>query len=204
MRTASLSVLVVLSLAAIDGRAAAAQGDAMMTRHDSLDIVRLSATRKAAERGDAAAQCRLGFAYLNGTGVPQDYAEAAKWFRKAADQGHALAQFPLGIMLFSGTGVPKNATEAATWYRKAAEQGHASAQYYLGMLYDGGGGGVPDDIVQAYLWVTLAAQHPVGDDLSEPLRVRAMGLRKVLQARMTSAQVAEAERLSAAWVPRKP
>ena len=30
--------------------------------------------------------------YANGDGVPQDYAEAVKWYRKAADQGQAAAK----------------------------------------------------------------------------------------------------------------
>ena len=38
-------------------------------------------------QGAASAQYNLGFMYLNGQGVPQNYAEAAKWYRKAAVQG---------------------------------------------------------------------------------------------------------------------
>ena len=45
--------------------------------------------RKAAEQGDAAAQNNLGFMYINGEGVPQDYQEALKWYSLAAEQGHA-------------------------------------------------------------------------------------------------------------------
>jgi len=33
-----------------------------------------------------AAQCYLGFCYQIGQGVPQEYGEAAKWFREAAEQ----------------------------------------------------------------------------------------------------------------------
>ncbi len=33
----------------------------------------------------------------NGEGVPQDYAEAAKWYRLAAEQGYATAQTILGV-----------------------------------------------------------------------------------------------------------
>src|ERR1022692_3990189 len=40
--------------------------------------------RKAAEQGDAAAQCYFGICYQTGQGVAQDYAEAVRWFRKAA------------------------------------------------------------------------------------------------------------------------
>ena len=37
------------------------------------------------------AQSNLGMMYENGTGVPQDHAEAVQWFRLAADQGQANA-----------------------------------------------------------------------------------------------------------------
>ena len=42
--------------------------------------------KEAAINGDASAQCSLGVCYCNGEGVPQDYAEAAKWFTKSAMQ----------------------------------------------------------------------------------------------------------------------
>ena len=48
--------------------------------------------RSAAEQGDADAQYKLGFCYLNGDGVPSDPAEGMRWWRKAAAQGHADAQ----------------------------------------------------------------------------------------------------------------
>ena len=47
-------------------------------------------TRAKAVKGDANAQNKLGVMTENSECVPQDYAEAAKWYRKAADQG---AQF---------------------------------------------------------------------------------------------------------------
>ena len=42
-----------------------------------------------ADQGDAGAQVNLGVMYDHGKGVPQDYAQAAAWYRKAADQGDA-------------------------------------------------------------------------------------------------------------------
>jgi uncharacterized protein len=56
--------------------------------------------------------------YERGQGAPQDYAQAAAWFRKAADQGFDLAQQ-------SGLGVPQDYVKAALWYQKAADQGNA-------------------------------------------------------------------------------
>ena len=50
------------------------------------------ARRHAAEQGDADAQFTLGFRYEYGLGVPQDDAEAVRWYRLAAEQGNASAQ----------------------------------------------------------------------------------------------------------------
>ena len=56
----------------------------------------VEALKAKAEQGDASAQFRLGFMYNTGEGVPQDDAEAVKWYRLAAEQGDASAQFNLG------------------------------------------------------------------------------------------------------------
>src|ERR1035441_10653995 len=85
-------------------------------RRDAEAIARqvdpLSETRRLAEQGDVDAQGRLGYAYYCGQGVPQGYAEAAKWFRKAADQGQAIAQHNLGVVYHRGEGVPQDYAEA--------------------------------------------------------------------------------------------
>ena len=50
-------------------------------------------------------------------GVPQDDAEAVRWYRLAAEQGHAYAQYNLGVMYDTGEGVPQDDAEAVRWYR---------------------------------------------------------------------------------------
>ena len=79
--------------------------------------------QKAADQGDASAQCNLGTMYENGTGVLQDYKQAVKWYQKAADQGDAGAQFNLGEMYRTGKGVLKDIIKAEYWIKKAAENG---------------------------------------------------------------------------------
>ena len=74
--------------------------------------------------------------YQNGRGVPQDDAEAAKWYRLVAEQGDTWTQTRLGVMYANGEGVPENDAEAAKWFRLAAEQGDAEAQHNLGVMYD--------------------------------------------------------------------
>ena len=88
-------------------------------------------TLKAAEAGDAEAQCAIGEKYYFGEGVEKDHKEAIKWFRKAVGQNYADAQYSLGVMYDNGEGVEKNHKEAVNWFRKAAEQGYEEAKTAL-------------------------------------------------------------------------
>jgi TPR repeat protein len=112
--------------------------------------------RKAAQRGNVAAQTTLAFALANGSGVTKDDAEAVSWYRKAALQGNAIGQSYLGAMLIAGRGTKADPVEAATWYRKAAEQGDAQAQLILGAMYEEGFG-VAQDKTEAAAWYRKAA-----------------------------------------------
>src|SRR5438309_1536062 len=49
--------------------------------------------RPLADQGNASAQYNLGIMHYTGQGIPQNAAEAAKWFRKAAEQGDEAAQY---------------------------------------------------------------------------------------------------------------
>ena len=117
--------------------------------------------RKAAEQGNAIAQCNLGARYHKGEGVAQDYTEADTWYRLAAVQGCADAQSNLGAMYANGEGVKQDHKEAVVWYRKAAEQRFARAQGNLGAMY-ANGHGVPQDFAEALKWWQLVAEQ--GDE----------------------------------------
>jgi hypothetical protein len=90
--------------------------------------------------------------------VPQDYAEALRWYRKAADQGDAGAQQAIGSAYYYGDGVAQDRSEAARWYRLAADKGFAKAQYSLGLLYYDGRG-VAQDRAEAYRLFHRAADQ---------------------------------------------
>jgi len=47
---------------------------------------------------DARAQFNLGYCYMNGQGVTQDYKECVKYYKLAADQGDADAQQRLKLL----------------------------------------------------------------------------------------------------------
>jgi TPR repeat protein len=89
---------------------------------------------RCAGQGLARAQYGLGRLFAAGSGLPQDDAEAARWYQLAAEQGHDRAQYDLGLMYANGEGVPEDVTEAARLYRLAADQGHTTAQFRLGVL----------------------------------------------------------------------
>jgi TPR repeat protein len=139
------------------------------------------------------AQYNLGVMYKQGLGVPQDDAEAVKWWRLAADQKLAAAQSNLGTMYDSGRGVEQDYGQALKWYRLAADQGEAFAQYNLGLMY-GKGEGVPQDYVLAHIWMNLSAIK--GDQ-------KAIEAREKVALAMTPAQIAEAQKLARDWKPNK-
>ena len=65
--------------------------------------------------------------------MPQDLAEAVRWYRKAADRGSAVAQNNLGVLYAQGKGVAPDMAEAYFWFALAAAapagagQGNAAA-----------------------------------------------------------------------------
>ena len=88
----------------------------------------LEQTRARAEQVDALAQYDLGAMYSHGFGVPEDAAEAARWYRLAAEQGDAFAQTGLGFLYALGEGVPQDFVLAYMWLNLAAAQGNEAAQ----------------------------------------------------------------------------
>ena len=125
-----------------------------------------------------------------------DYAAAMRILRPLAEQGNAYAQALLGGMYSLGQGVPQNYAEAARWYRLAADQGNAEAQNNLGIMY-ANGRGVPQNSVQAYMWLSLLFFAPDGGG------PKAAQARDILAAKMTPAQIAEAQKLAAEWKPKQ-
>jgi hypothetical protein len=115
--------------------------------------------------------------------VPQDYAEAVRWYRLAAEQGYDVAQFRLGFIYDNGQGVPQDYAEAVRWFRLAAEQGIAGAQVNLGAMYNNGQG-VPQDIVLAHMWFNIASAN--GSE-------NATKIRATIVKEMTREQIADAQ-----------
>ncbi len=83
----------------------------------------LQALQKLAEAGDTDAQWQMGVRYHDGQGVPQDDAQAVRWFQLAADRGNVAAQGALGAYYWRGRGVPADLLKAYFWSALAMAQG---------------------------------------------------------------------------------
>jgi hypothetical protein len=153
-----------------------------------------------AEGGDASAQTIVGSWHYEGKerlGIYQDYAEGLEWFRKAAEQGEPYALRMIALSYERGDGVSRDYAQAATWFRKAAEQDDSYGQYWLGNAYAEGSGGIiykgfnePQDLVLAYAWLNVASNGYYDD---------AEKSRDKVEAKLSPAELAEAQRLSSNW-----
>src|SRR6266567_4665956 len=127
---------------------------------------------KAADAGNATAQCFLGSVYDEGWVAHENHQavrwyrknpqEALRWYRKSAEKGYAPAQFFLGAMYGKGSGGETNLQEAVEWFTLAAEQGLAAAQRKLGYCYYFGEG-VPSNFVTSAKWLLRAAKQGNAD-----------------------------------------
>jgi len=109
--------------------------------------------RAAADQGFLPAQQTLGFIYINGASVPQNFDEAARWYKKAAaehdDAGAKAALFDL--LSWQKINAPSPA-EFLDWCHAAAAAGNPRAQYMLFDAYDAGNYGVTRDEAEAKKW----------------------------------------------------
>jgi uncharacterized protein len=209
-RTFKASVAALMLAVGLAGPVAAGPYEDAVAVYDKGDnATALRLFRPLAEQGDARAQYRLGIFYENAPmGVPRDYVAAASWYRKAADQGVSGAQYALGVMYIHGLGVPQDYSAGMNWYRKAADQGNAIAQYALGVEFFTGWR-VPQDYVSALKWFNLAAASGNKDaaegwDSGSRVSKMATDAGANVSAKMTLAQILEAQKLAREWKPTAP
>ena len=127
-----------------------------------------------------------------------DYAAAVQIYRSLADKGDPRAQNNLCAMYSQGMGVVQDYEAALLWCRKAADQGNPASQYNLGRMYFDASW-MPADYVQAYKWFNLAAG--LADQTKErDVRDAAMTYRSLVAAKMSAAQIAEAQKLTREWL----
>ncbi len=124
------------------------------------------------------------------------FAPAHREFITLAQRGHAGAEFMLGAMRFYGKGVQRNDALAAIWFHKAAIKGNPSGQLAFGSLHIRGLG-VRQDLVKAYGWLTVAANHAIPG-----LQQQATALRDDAARLMQPDEIADAQRWASGFKAR--
>ncbi len=140
----------------------------------------LAELHQRAVAGDASAQLDLGLRYVTGKGIAPDEQAALRWIGKAAAQGNSAAQFELGS--YHTLEPHRDYGRAADLLRQSALQGFAPAQSSLAMLYLTGAG-VTKDRIEAYAWISLAAEQGERD---------ALDLQPGLQAELSDGELQQA------------
>jgi uncharacterized protein len=107
-----------------------------------------------------------------------DYATALRLLGPLANEGNVAARKALAII---------------NDYCRDADKGNALAQFSLGFIYEKGLG-LPQDYVRAHMWFSLAAAQATKG---------AAEWRDRLAARMTPAQITEAQKLAREWKPKQ-
>lgn len=115
---------------------------------------------KAAEAGDADAQCAVASRYERGRGISADQDLTYYWYNEAAQQEHAEAMHGLAYCFDQAIGVKRNINAARKWYDKAAKKGNHRSCYALGIIFEGGDG-VAEDQQKALNYYRQAAEGGV-------------------------------------------
>lgn len=184
-----------------------------------------------ADRGNPIAANNLGVLYANGKNVPQDFAEAKKWFLFASEHGNPAGEFNLGFAYQHGQGTAVDVPEAIKWFHMAADHNLPAAKLTLSVLYHTGAGVPKDDIeavrlarsaavegfpmAQAYLGALYldGAGVPADDSLAyewasigaskipPPLGLMANAMRDNAAKGLSPTELTEAQAAAAIWKP---
>ena len=120
---------------------------------------------KAANMGNADAQCCVGCCYKHGYGTKLDYIDAWTWYNKSAKNGCARAYRHIAMNYEDGVGVNRDIQKAIEWYQKAIEKGDYTSAEIIGKINYYGRGGVTINYDEAVKWYTIAAEHGNSDGM---------------------------------------
>lgn len=108
---------------------------------------------------DVSMMKKIGYAYLLGNIVEQDFVKSTKWFMKAAEQNDAEALDRVGGAYFHGSGVEQNLAIGVEYYKKSiVVDGFSEALLDLGLAYLRGEG-VPINPSHGYALMIRAAKQ---------------------------------------------
>ena len=142
-----------------------------------------------AEAGDVEAQFKLGVMYDHGENVPQDFAEAMKWYRVAAEQGHAEAQLAFGRYIL---GIDEKAFGLCELLFVFSAKDEFRSNLRKNRK--------KESLIEAHKWFNLAASRP---GVSKKTRGKAVCIRDLMTRSMDWKEVSIAQKRAREWRPKK-
>ena len=146
---------------------------------------------QAAAQGFAPAQYRLATLYERGRGVEKSLQRAMVWYQRAAQLGNVKAMHNLAVVSTALDRNNPNYQAAVYWFKQAASYNLADSQFNLAILYQNGVG-VPQNLVEAYRWFSLAARQ---GDLDAARR------KDLLEKKLKKKDLLLAHNMLQAWKP---
>jgi hypothetical protein len=152
---------------------------------------------KSAELGNEHALHMLGVIYRDyKEQVAINYEKSFNFFLKAAKLGFGSSQNNVGWMYYKGEGTRQNISEAIYWLTKAVDRGEVFAYGSLGTVRLEGNGFVQDDVETYKLFKLAVSKMPKGNARNDEQKRL-----ETVKARMSEAQIAQAEALVKEWKP---
>jgi TPR repeat protein len=111
---------------------------------------------KAAMRGEAWAQTKLGKSYVTAPDDPDRFQQGLDFLRRAAEKNDAEALLELSSLATSGNGLPQSDLEAFDYCLRSAKAGLDQAQFRVGKMFASGKGTAQDGNA-AVSWFRKAA-----------------------------------------------
>src|SRR5690606_17724572 len=121
---------------------------------------------RAAEKGLALAQYRIGNMYEKGVGVERNLNKAKTWYKAAASQGNLTAMHNLGVLYAMGTEGVSDHRSAVRWFTEAADLDVSDSKFNLAILA-AKGLGMQKDMTEAYKWLDIVARKGDADAASK-------------------------------------
>jgi TPR repeat protein len=115
---------------------------------------------RMAEAGNPGAQAWIGYRYLQGLYLPQDYEKARVWLEKALANGYTGARRDVGLLNVNKLVEFPNRRRGLEMIIEAAEQGDHGAQMDLASIYTEGEV-TPKNFVEARRWAKEASSEHV-------------------------------------------
>lgn len=104
----------------------------------------------------------IGDQYANGHGVPEDKAEALRWYRKGADLGTFNGLREVGYAYYHGHGVIEDVDLSRLYLDRAISAGDKKSIPDLAWLYEGNDG-VEQDLLKSWLLYRLGVERGVAE-----------------------------------------